>query len=77
MNNVSNLSFAINDLHLGSYYNLWQKILFSVFILPIIILSILGNCLVIVSICKYSYLRITNNIFLASLACADCAVGNI
>jgi hypothetical protein len=79
MNNSTNASFDINGVQTGSFdynYNLWQKILFSLFIAPIIILSILGNVLVIVSICKYSYLRITNNIFLCSLAFADCAVGN-
>ena len=34
----------------------------------------LGNILVIIAIKKYSYLQITNNIFLASLAIADLAV---
>ena len=72
MANLTNDSFnltktIVNNLETGSYYNLWQKILFSFFIFPIIILSICGNALVIVAICKYSYLRITNNIFLASL----------
>jgi hypothetical protein len=56
-------------------YMLWQKIIFSFFIFPIIFFSISGNILVIVAISKFSYLRITNNIFLASLAVADCAVG--
>ena len=63
------------EFTLGSPYSLWQKIVFSMFMLPIIFFSICGNILVIVAICKYSYLRITNNIFLASLAVADCAVG--
>jgi hypothetical protein len=56
-------------------YQLWQKIFFSCFIFPIIFFSISGNILVIVAIAKFCYLRITNNIFLASLAVADCAVG--
>lgn len=56
-------------------YTLWQKILFSFFIFPIIFLSIFGNILVVVAVIKYPNLRLTNNIFLASLAVADCAVG--
>lgn len=36
---------------------------------------ILGNILVIASVVKYSYLQITNNIFLCSLAIADLFVG--
>lgn len=56
-------------------YALWQKIVFSCFMFPIIFFSIFGNILVIVAIAKFSFLRITNNIFLASLAVADCAVG--
>lgn len=43
--------------------------------LPIIFLSIVGNIIVVIAIYKYPYLRVTNNIFLASLAVADCAVG--
>jgi hypothetical protein len=56
-------------------YELWQKVIFSFFMFPIIFFSICGNILVIVAIAKFSFLRITNNIFLASLAVADCAVG--
>jgi hypothetical protein len=56
-------------------YELWQKILFSCFMFPIIFFSIVGNIIVVTAIAKYSYLRVTNNIFLASLAVADCAVG--
>ena len=84
--NSDQLAFILNATESGSYrhnndttiqfeYNLWQKIVFSSFMFPIIIFSVLGNILVVVAICKYSYLRITNNIFLASLALADCAVG--
>jgi hypothetical protein len=60
----------INEFH----YELWQKILFCLFMFPIIFFSIAGNILVIIAISKYSYLRITNNIFLASLAVADLCV---
>jgi hypothetical protein len=56
-------------------YNIWQKIIFGMFIVPIIFFSIAGNILVVIAIVKYPFLKITNNIFLASLAVADCAVG--
>lgn len=55
-------------------YEPWQKIVFSIFIFPIIFFSIAGNTLVIIAISKYSYLKTTHNIFLASLAIADLAV---
>lgn len=45
------------------------------FMFPIIFLSIAGNIIVVIAICRYPYLRVTNNTFLASLAVADCAVG--
>lgn len=60
--------------HPGFEYQPWQKIVFSSFIFPIIFFSIAGNTLVIVAISKYSYLKTTHNIFLASLAIADLAV---
>ena len=52
-------------------YSPWQKVIFSFFMIPIIFFSIVGNSLVILAILKFSFLRITNNIFLASLAVAD------
>lgn len=56
-------------------YAIWQKAIFACFMLPIIIFSIAGNIVVVIAISRYHYLRVTNNIFLASLAVADCAVG--
>lgn len=47
----------------------------SMFIFPIIFFSIVGNIIVVAAIVKFPNLRVTNNIFLASLAVADCAVG--
>ena len=75
--NVSARHFNVSDIHPPTvyHYQLWQKILFACFMLPIIFLSILGNILVVIAISKYKFLKITNNIFLASLAVADCAVG--
>ena len=55
-------------------YQIWLKLVFSLFIFPIIFFSIAGNTLVIIAISKYSYLKTTHNIFLASLAIADLAV---
>ena len=55
-------------------YEIWQKIIFSFFIFPIIFFSITGNTLVIIAISKYAFLKTTHNIFLASLAIADLAV---
>jgi hypothetical protein len=71
----NNFSSSSQPITTNFHYALWQKILFSCFMFPIIILSIVGNIIVIVAIIKYDYLRITNNFFLASLAVADCAVG--
>lgn len=73
MNNSSNFTLT---LQANDYfdYTIWQKILFSIFIIPIVLFSFIGNLLVIVAIYKYSYLKITNNIFLASLAVADLCV---
>lgn len=70
-------NISINSTHNDSNdaYTIWQKGLFSLFMFPIIIFSICGNILVLVAISKYSYLKITNNIFLASLAIADLSVG--
>lgn len=56
-------------------YNLWQKILFSCFMFPIMFFSIVGNILVIIAILKNESLHKISNIFLASLAIADCSVG--
>lgn len=64
-------SANVNHTELLFDYSLWQKIIFSIFMIPIIFFSIAGNALVILAISKYSYLKITNNIFLASLAVAD------
>ncbi len=52
-------------------YSFLEKCIYSIFMFPIIFFSIIGNILVIVAISKYSYLKITNNIFLASLAVSD------
>ncbi|RNA22188.1 octopamine receptor beta-3R-like isoform X2 [Brachionus plicatilis] len=56
-------------------YNLWQKILFSCFMFPIMFFSIVGNILVIIAIVKNESLHKISNTFLASLAIADCSVG--
>lgn len=53
------------------FVSIWQKIIFSFIMITIIFFSITGNILVIIAISKYSYLKITNNIFLFSLAVAD------
>ena len=56
-------------------YAWWQKILFGCFIVPVIIFSVIGNIFVIIAIVKNTQLQITGNIFLASLAVADSAIG--
>ncbi len=68
----SHLSFSTNSTFYE--YTPWQKLIFSLFIFPIIFFSIAGNTLVIVAISKYSFLKTTHNMFLASLAIADLAV---
>ena len=74
----SNYSFQMTNITINDSvdfsYPLWGKVIFGIFIFPIIFFSITGNILVIIAITKYSYLRITNNIFLASLAVADLSV---
>ena len=76
--NVTHTHFRKSDLMRQSLpvyeYELWQKILFGLFMFPIIFFSIVGNILVIVAISKYSFLKITHNMFLASLAIADLLV---
>jgi hypothetical protein len=75
-NNSYNYSaFFDTNVPIEFEYKLWQKIIFSFFMFPIMFLSIVGNILVVVAICKYHFLRITNNIFLASLALADLSIG--
>lgn len=56
-------------------YNFWQKVIFSCFMFPIMFFSIVGNILVIIAIFKNESLHKISNIFLASLAIADCSVG--
>jgi hypothetical protein len=55
-------------------YELWQLALFTCFIIPVIVLSIIGNIIVIIAVVKKPYLQIAGNIFLASLAVADCFI---
>lgn len=68
---------SLDDIHPPHvfHYSFIQKTIFASFMLPIITFSIFGNVLVLVAITRFSYLKITNNVFLASLAVADCAVG--
>jgi hypothetical protein len=73
-NQTNDASTSTPPLH-AYEYTIWQKIIFGMFIVPIIFFSIAGNILVVIAIVKYPFLKITNNIFLASLAIADCAVG--
>jgi hypothetical protein len=77
MTNASNFFATTDQVHppQGYQYELWHKLIFSIFMFPIIFFSIVGNIIVIIAIAKYPYLRVTNNIFLASLAIADCSVG--
>nr|QVK45892.1 G protein-coupled receptor [Proales similis] len=71
-----NGSRGVSTFHFDKFeYTFWNKVVFSCFMFPIMFLSISGNILVVIAISKYSHLKITNNIFLASLAVADCAVG--
>jgi hypothetical protein len=65
-----------NVTHLGSYnYKPWQLVIFVCFMVPVIVLSIVGNVFVIIAVWKKPYLQIAGNIFLASLAVADCLLG--
>lgn len=49
-------------------------VLKTTIMLTIILAAILGNLLVIVSVCRHHKLRITTNYFIVSLACADILV---
>ena len=79
ISNNSNYSFSTgqSDQTTEYEYTIWQKSIFLVFIIPIIFFAISGNILVIIAISKYQNLKITNNIFLCSLAVADCAVATL
>ncbi|XP_055309542.1 octopamine receptor [Sitodiplosis mosellana] len=52
----------------------WQAILFTIILSFIIILTIIGNVLVILSVFTYKPLRIVQNFFIISLAVADLTV---
>lgn len=52
----------------------WQAILFTILLSFIIILTIIGNILVILSVFTYKPLRIVQNFFIVSLAVADLTV---
>jgi hypothetical protein len=72
-NFTNNTNIYENELFFE--YKWWQKVFFALFIIPVIIFSISGNIFVIVAIVKCKQLQITGNIFLASLAVADSAIG--
>lgn len=78
--NTSNFNYsmltceALPDRHVFTY-NLTEKIIFLCVITPIVLLSITGNMLVILAMIKTDLKDITGNIFLGSLACADCIIG--
>jgi hypothetical protein len=72
--NSSNSTFN-NENDFNFSYTLWQKIIFACFMIPVIIFSVIGNIFVILAIVKNTQLQITGNIFLASLAVADSAIG--
>ena len=72
--NSSNSTFN-NENYFNFSYTWWQKVIFAGFMIPVIVFSVIGNIFVILAIVKNTQLQITGNIFLASLAVADSAIG--
>jgi len=76
---TNNTSPCVDDFIDSSlpYYSLPYRIFAGALIVPITFCSISGNILVIYVIKHYHSLRITGNVFLASLAVADVGVSTL
>ena len=75
INNLTNSSYVGENDDFYFEYTWWQKVIFGMFMIPVIIFSVIGNIFVLLAIIKNKNLQITGNIFLASLAVADSAIG--
>ena len=52
----------------------WEALITIVSLTLVIIITVVGNILVIISVCTYTPLKITPNYFIVSLAMADLTV---
>ena len=84
VNNFTNLTESRTDGCIAEvideslpYFSLPYRIFAGALMVPITVCAILGNSLVIYVIKHFTVLRITGNVFLASLAVADVGVSTI
>ncbi|XP_077992193.1 5-hydroxytryptamine receptor 1F-like [Glandiceps talaboti] len=74
INFTSNWTNATGEPQFSSPYTLWQAVLISLTLGTVILLTIIGNCLVVLSVCLVRKLRTPANYLYVSLATSDLSV---